>query len=138
MKESPCSAPEGVREFFRALRGGVYARSAGGAHAQVVLRLRSCGWVVDNEPGPFHYTRNGRDVRGRIDLIACWGVYRIAVEIDARTPRLRSILKLRATRGRLWRGAPIGARVVLLRDSAGPAAVCPDIDGVDAVGLLLR
>lgn len=56
---------------------------------------------------------------GRIDIVASWDDWRVAIEIDARKPRARSLLKLRAFQG---------ATIVALR---GVTALLPE--GIDAV-----
>jgi hypothetical protein len=56
---------------------------------------------------------------GRIDLVVAWDDWRGAIEIDARRPRARSLLKLRAFSG---------AKIIALR---GVTALLPE--GIDAV-----
>lgn len=88
--------------------------TAAQVHVAAAKALRRSGFDVILEYGLDH---------GRIDIVAvAQDGWRCAIEIDARKPRARSLVKLRAF---------LGAKVVALR---GVGALIPD--GIDATVLI--
>ena len=70
--------------------------SAAVYHDRVEQFLKQDGWYVEREY-PVTYTRgNGHSVNGRIDLIARKKGLTMALELDNRSPRAKSIVKLGA------------------------------------------
>jgi hypothetical protein len=86
------------------------------AHAEVMRALAKAGFVVAHEIGIT--TDDGR--RGRLDVVAEKCGARIAIEIDARRPREKSLAKLRTFDG---------GRIIALRGVSVPGR----IDRIDAV-----
>lgn len=85
-------------------------------HAAALAALRDAGFVV--KPEVTVVLPEGRN--GRYDLVAEWGSHRIAVEIDTRKPRQKSLDKLRAFDG---------GRIIALRG----VSCAWRIDGIDAI-----
>jgi hypothetical protein len=86
-------------------------------HTASSAALRLSGASVINEY-PMPYTAR-RPRRGRIDIYAEVGKFRVAIEIDARKPRIGSLIKLNNFDG---------LRIVAMRGVSGD---CPN--GIDAV-----
>lgn len=93
---------------------------AGPVHAAVMNALERRGFFVVPEYRIDYERNDGEWKTGKIDLVVRRGIVKVAIEIDARRPRLNSIRKLRAFDG---------LRVCILR-----GVDCEDVPlGIDAV-----
>ena len=77
---------------------------AGSAEDEIADLLRADGWEVARQ---VYVAERGDGRGGRVDLVVERDAATVAIEIDRRTPRRKSVVKLRA---RSW------GRVIALRD----------------------
>ncbi len=105
-------------EELRVLAGVVSRRggcsTAEELHDAIEADLRAIGWTVVRE---WEVPDRGDGKPGRIDLVAT-APARIAMELDNKSPRVKSLFKLRQFDG---------ARVVVLRDDPGRNVVAPGV-----------
>jgi hypothetical protein len=86
-------------------------------HEEVSFWLEAAGFFVENE---FPTKELGDDRAGRIDIVASYKRGSVAIELDCRRPRTRSLKKLRLFNG---------YRLIVLRGVAMPVAY----DGIDQI-----
>lgn len=84
--------------------------SARAFHDEIEKALRYRGFAVDREVS-IKYLVGRSERRGRIDLVACFGTFKMAVELDNRTARKKSIEKVKA-----WAAENGGYGYVVLRN----------------------
>jgi len=85
-------------EICAAVESTRFDDDVGSVHSKIHRALIAKGFRARREYGPILYTRNNGKLcsRGRVDLFAWKQGVSIAIEIDNRSPRKNSILKLRA------------------------------------------
>lgn len=113
------ATPKLVADVVRALeRMRPVADDASIVHAASIRALRAAGFSVDAEV----YVALGEGRGGRFDLVVEKNGARVAIELDARRPRRRSVEKLKSFDG---------GRVIGLRGVAGVQYL--DIDAVAVI-----
>lgn len=83
---------DGLEETIFELESVSSRRHAADYHDAVALHLEECGWKVRRE----YAVVTGDGHGGRVDIVAAKNFRRIALELDNRTPRGRSIIKLQS------------------------------------------
>lgn len=91
--------------------GGPYRDNARDMHYAVETALHRCGWSTDREVR-VDYRRDGRI--GHVDIVAYRNGVSVAIEMDHRTPRKKSLAKLASLKGE------VALRAVTLRSECPP------------------
>lgn len=95
-------------------------------HRTLMANLVTAGWNVRKEVAS-EFSDGVYERKGRIDLYAMRNDFRIAIEIDRRSPRTKSVLKLRAVDADL--------RIIVVREQGFTGKTPAGIDRVLCAGI---